>query len=551
MRYRFPGASGLLLGLRLFELVPNVSDLGKGGAPGAKGATPNAAFAGLITDLSRAHAHSRPLTIRDLRVLMGQLAPFNDAVRASAVCVRPTACGLHCALESLNLQSRQLYHRAHPRACICNSISAVPPFCSCAAAACGHLHLSQQETPRSRLQAGLLFAVLLQLLFGETLSRLLARGPSPFLACLSVFCAAQTLRCLLPTVLAPFSVQVQLDRNQRTFVLCLMALLGVVFALLLTTHGLDVDVALGARALRQTEAFWAGVGSTLLEIKGFVTSGRLPQSGAHSCESAAAGDDGADDYGEDAAHEAAVRSRVAPDGRALQRQSFWFCHSGCASCTQNLRETYLQGRIGLLRRLTVQGEARQGGEGYVVPLTLALAFTAGPFAALLVLPLLRAARCAWAVLHPPFEAIIEEHSPGASAGMPLSAPAVTRAAVAAAAVAPAFAALLWVRPVAEGLLGLGAQQRAAAQGAALILCGVHQRSYVKMRSLDMHCLGLRTAVERRSCVVCPCMQASRSCSACVRCYKPTSTPRIPAGIEPRTRRRHLRPERRLRSRRVP
>lgn len=119
----------------------------------------------------------------------------------------------------------------------------------------------------------------------------------------------------------------------------------------------------------------------------------------------------------------------------------------------------------------MQAEAQQVGKRYVVPLTLILAFTTGPFAALLVLPLLRAARCAWAVLHPSFEASIEEHSPGASAGMPLSAPAATRAAIALAAVAPAFALLLWVTPVAEGLLGLDATERAAAQGAALMLSG--------------------------------------------------------------------------------
>lgn len=156
---------------------------------------------------------------------------------------------------------------------------------SCCTLRCVHTHAElkhakvEHDACHASLQAGLLFAVLLQLLFGEALSRLLARGPSPFLVCLSAFCLAQAARCLLPTVLAPFSVQGQMDRNQRTFVLALMGLLAVVFALLLSTPGLDVDVAMGARALHDTEAFWAGVGATLGQIGTFVTSGRLPRSG--------------------------------------------------------------------------------------------------------------------------------------------------------------------------------------------------------------------------------------------------------------------------------
>jgi hypothetical protein len=69
---RFPGASGLLLDLKLFDILPDGSN--------SKGQS-KAAAAGLITDLNAATPFTRPLTIRDLRVMSMQLSQFNDSVR--------------------------------------------------------------------------------------------------------------------------------------------------------------------------------------------------------------------------------------------------------------------------------------------------------------------------------------------------------------------------------------------------------------------------------------------------------------------------------------
>jgi hypothetical protein len=94
----------------------------------------------------------------------------------------------------------------------------------------------------------------------------------------------------------------------------------------------------------------------------------------------------------------------------------------------------------------------------------------------MLLPLVRLARCASAALHPPLE--VPEATGGggagaiaATAGTPLVAAAAMRGVAAAAAAAPALATLLWVRPFAEGVLGLNADARGALQAAALVACG--------------------------------------------------------------------------------
>jgi hypothetical protein len=72
---RFPGASGLLLNLKLFNILPEGSK-----SKGSKSASAPAAAAALVSDLKTAKPFTRLLTIRDLQTLAIQLTDFNDSV---------------------------------------------------------------------------------------------------------------------------------------------------------------------------------------------------------------------------------------------------------------------------------------------------------------------------------------------------------------------------------------------------------------------------------------------------------------------------------------
>lgn len=126
------------------------------------------------------------------------------------------------------------------------------------------------------VQAGLLLAVLLQLAFGEFLSRVFQREPSPFLACLVAFCLVHvSLRALLPTVMSPMAVTGRLERTQTYTVLALMFISAAAYAIVLPTSWIDVDVPLGARALKETGAFWRGVGGTFARMAEMVHTGSV------------------------------------------------------------------------------------------------------------------------------------------------------------------------------------------------------------------------------------------------------------------------------------
>ena len=105
---------------------------------------------------------------------------------------------------------------------------------------------------------------------------------------------------------------------------------------------------------------------------------------------------------------------------------------------------------------------------YIVGVTLPTALAVGAYIGLLLLPLIRLARCASAALHPPVTL------PGAgAASMPLDTPLLSRLAAWLAVAAPPLVLLLWLRPFAGDLLGLGADARGAAQAAGLLACGAH------------------------------------------------------------------------------
>ena len=93
----FPGASALLLHLRMFHILPDSSadlaDSSKKGSKGTKDGKGSAAAGGaqgLITDLRSAQTFSRPLSIRDLKQLNRQLMPIHDMVRQPDGCLPQT-----------------------------------------------------------------------------------------------------------------------------------------------------------------------------------------------------------------------------------------------------------------------------------------------------------------------------------------------------------------------------------------------------------------------------------------------------------------------------
>ena len=142
------------------------------------------------------------------------------------------------------------------------------------------LHCMKEHQRCTALQAGLLLALLLQLIFGEFLSRTFRRESSPFLACLAAFCLVHvSLRALLPTVLSPISVTGRLERTQTYTVLGMMFVGAAAFAILLPSGWLDVDVRLGASALKEAGAFWAGVGATLTRMGTMVREGNFRDAG--------------------------------------------------------------------------------------------------------------------------------------------------------------------------------------------------------------------------------------------------------------------------------
>jgi hypothetical protein len=152
-----PGASGLLLNLRLFHILPNdTADSSKSAKGGGAGASA-AAGMGLVTDLKAAQTFSRPLSLRDLRQLSRQLMPFNEMARAlSAVHLRSrgcTCCSIACTrlgrprmhtglrpaigrcdrlpcfvLASLSMRQPCCTRHLHPSCC---SAPVLQPFCGC------------------------------------------------------------------------------------------------------------------------------------------------------------------------------------------------------------------------------------------------------------------------------------------------------------------------------------------------------------------------------------------------------------------------------------
>jgi hypothetical protein len=120
----------------------------------------------------------------------------------------------------------------------------------------------------------------------------------------------------------------------------------------------------------------------------------------------------------------------------------------------------------------MQADEWRTNKALLVPLLLSVAAINGLFCALMLLPLVRFARCATAVLHPPMGLQVVLKDPQSGLGMPVIASAMTKAAVVAALVTPAAGFLLWWKPVADDLLSLGPDARAAAQAGALILGGM-------------------------------------------------------------------------------
>jgi hypothetical protein len=128
------------------------------------------------------------------------------------------------------------------------------------------------------VQGTLLVTLMLQLLFGEALSRLFARDASPFLFALSCFALAFGVgHAVLPTVLFPISLSGRVQRTQAWAVLVVALALACAYALALSARWLDVDVRGAAAALRDTGAFWAEAGRTVLRVKDLLRTGKLPQ----------------------------------------------------------------------------------------------------------------------------------------------------------------------------------------------------------------------------------------------------------------------------------
>lgn len=105
----------------------------------------------------------------------------------------------------------------------------------------------------------------------------------------------------------------------------------------------------------------------------------------------------------------------------------------------------------------------------IVTASLGLAALAGAQLALLMLPCVRWARSAFAVLQPPMRMPAGDASE--LFGMPLHAPMRSRLVVRVAAAAPLAVLLLWARPFAGELLGIGATHRSVLQAGGLMLCG--------------------------------------------------------------------------------
>lgn len=104
-----------------------------------------------------------------------------------------------------------------------------------------------------------------------------------------------------------------------------------------------------------------------------------------------------------------------------------------------------------------------------------MVFTAGvsgAFSAMLLVPAQRFAACMASTLNPP--ASLVANSALELRDVPLK-PSVWKVVLLFCTEAvPVFSLLLWVNCISEGLLGLGSQQRAMAQGVALLLTGVTQ-----------------------------------------------------------------------------
>ena len=142
----------------------------------------------------------------------------------------------------------------------------------------------------------------------------------------------------------------------------------------------------------------------------------------------------------------------------------------------------------------------------IVAASLPLAALAGSQIALLMLPCVRWARSAFAVLQPPLRM-----PPGdltEMLGMPLEATALSRAMIRAAAAAPLFVLLLWARPFAAELLGIDAALRTVLQAAGLMLCGADLHSattsaIIALRLLhdgDLHALHVASQGHERCCM---------------------------------------------------
>jgi hypothetical protein len=111
---------------------------------------------------------------------------------------------------------------------------------------------------------------MLQLLLGEILSRTASSRPSPFLACLSIFSLIQAVRVALPGLLSPLALTGKVDTSQRSFIFGLMVLMAVVFVFVISAPWMDLDLALGTEALKETGVFWSGVGQAFQKFHDFV-----------------------------------------------------------------------------------------------------------------------------------------------------------------------------------------------------------------------------------------------------------------------------------------
>lgn len=265
------------------------------------------------------------------------------------------------------------------------------------------------------LLLGLVVIVVVQLAISELFTRCFDRSPSPLLILAAYLAAFFVVRFLVGMSATSVTLSGRPSALERQALQGTSASLAVVLSLallLLPGDLLDVDLRGGAAGAQDAARFWAMHWAAAREILGQRAAGGSGAAGTFAAEPAAESHD---------------------------RPVFQASVSGPSS-------------------------------GLVLAFTFLVGALGGAYGGLAMLPLVRFGRCVQGVLHmPPW--LLAGLGGGGMSSVPLVQPLQGRISAVLAVLCPAASLLLWIRPIAEDVWGLDRQQRAAAQGIALIVCG--------------------------------------------------------------------------------